>query len=439
MTETPPTWPIENKQKNEELKNQINSSILKLFFKKEVKKSAESTENPQQEININIQWSIKWPDKFWNYVMSFDGKKILLDENLNDITWLEFVGIMPYDDRYYVGDVWQKCVFYDMQSWKVVEFAEVWSEVRPKIYEKDELSNDEFLADVCAKSIKLFPGESEKMLVVWFYAFLNKYYQHIIWKNIDIESKMHEASKFGEECKQIFSFLMWTYEYMYNGKITNFLAWKDSEIRQKLKESETLKEMYPDLYLTMHGLDFIKNVLINKEWEVCGYVIVKNWICSYVQIDWTVSQYDDFIWPDKYGNIITKQWDKQYFMNSAFQYPFCWFDKINWPDKNGNYILKLKNKRCIVPKNTWNIFSISGVIANWNEPDFTNECFDQIQWPDENNNYIIKSSRWYFLLNGKWEKISDFYWKIESEAKIWGYKVLTLSWISSLDKDWKMV
>ena len=176
MVETPSTWWIENIKQRDELTNQVSSTILKLFFKKQMEKSGETTEKPEQEININIQWSIKWPDKFWNYVLSFDGKKILLDENLNDVTWLEFIGIMPYNDRYYICDVWKKCMFFDTHTWNVIEFAEFWHEVRPKIYGKDELCNDKFLDNLCKKSIQLYPDENRKALVLWFDAFLHKYW-----------------------------------------------------------------------------------------------------------------------------------------------------------------------------------------------------------------------------------------------------------------------
>lgn len=439
MIEIPPTWWDKEKRSNE-LSKQVGSSILKLLFKKQVNKLKESDENIEQEININIQWSIKWPDRFWNYVMSFDGKKILLDENLNDVMWLEFVWIMPYNDRYYICDIWKKCVFYDTQTWTVVEFAEVWQTCMPKIYDEDKPCHDEFLSDLCSKSIRLFPNENKKTLMLWFYGFLNEYYQDILWKDIDIEAKMQETSKFGKECNDIFSFLMWAYEYMYNWKITNFLAWKDGKLWKELKESEVLKEMYPDLYLAMRELDFLKNVLLDSNWNICGYVIIKDWICAYVQMDWTISQYDDFIWPDKYGNIITRQWDKKYFMNSNFQYPFCGFDEILWPDKNGNYILKLWSKLCFVSVASWKTLSISDSNSYWNEPNYKAECFDAVQWPDENNNYILKCSKWYFLVNGKWEKISDIYLlRIEPISGSWNYKASSMSWTFIIGSNWKVV
>ena len=439
MVETPTTWWIENINQKDELKNQVSSTILKLLFKKQIKNSAESDEKSEQEININIQWSIKWPDKFWNYVLTFDGKKILLDENLNDITWLEFVWITPYNDKYYICDLWKKCVFFNTQTWDLVEFAEVWQVSRAKIYGKDELCDDEYLCDLCNKSIKLFPNENKKTLILWFYAFLSRYYHDIIWKDIDIGEKIQETSEFGKECKTIFSFLFWIYEYMYNWKITNFLAWKDSEIWDDLKESELLKEMYPDLYLGIHELNFLKNVLIDKSGNVCGYVVIKNGVCSYFQTDWTVLQYDDFIWPDEYGNIITKQKNKKYFINSNFQYPFCGFDEIIWPDKNWNYILKIRNKQCFLSVGIWKILNLSDSESNWNEPNFTTECFDSIHWPDKNNNYVIKSSRWYFLVNSKWERISNFYLSLELNSETWNYKTLNMDGVCILNENWWII
>lgn len=439
MIETTKEWEIETKEPRDELKEQLNSAILKLFFKKNMNESKEWRENREQEVNFNIQWSIKWPDKFWNYIMSYDGKKILVDEKLNDITWLEFVWLMPYNDRYYVCDLWKKCVFFDTQTWNTIEFAETWKACRPKVYWKDELCDDEFMIDLCGKSIKHFENENQKTLTVWFYWFLVKYYKNILWKNIDVTEKMSETSEFGKQVNSIFSFLMWTYEYMYNWRITNFLAWKDVTLREELKESDLLKTTFPDLYLGMHELDFVKNVLIDKNWNVCGYVIVQHWICYYVQLDWTMTKYDDFIWPDKYWNIITRQWNKKYFINSNFKYPFCGFDEIHWPDKNWNFVLKFKNKRCFVPINTWMIFGISDQESTWNEPNFTTECFDIIQWPDENNNYKIKCSKWYFLLNWKWEKISDIFLSLDFIPETRNYKALNMSRSAILDKDWKIL
>ena len=439
MVETPSTWWIENESRRDELTNQVSSTLLKLFFRKQIEKSGESAEKSEQEININVQWSIKWPDSFWNYVLSFDGKKILLDENLNDVTWLEFVGITPYNDRYYVCDMWGQCVFFDTQTWKVIEFAEFWREVRAKIYWTDELCDDEFMEDLCRKSIILYPNENREGLILKFQTFLYKYYQNILWKDIDLNSKLKETSEFGKECKNILIFLMWAYEYMYNREITNYLSWKDSNTWRKLRESEILKEMYPDLYLAMRELDFLKNVLLNTKWEICGYITIKDWKCRYIQTDWTMSEYDDFIWPDIYGNIITQKWSKKYFINSNFQYPFFWFDDIIWPDKNGIYILKAKNKRCLVWSVTWKLFSLSEWPTHWNEPDYIAECFDSIQWPDKNNNYIVKRTKWYFLVNKEWEKISDTYIYLSFIPETWNYKTLSMSWNSILDKDGKVI
>jgi len=439
MSEILKEWPVDSECKRDELTQQVSYALLKLFFKEQMDASSEVGENVEQEINVHVHWSIKWPDIFWNYVVTGDdGKKRLVDEHINNITWLVFSGVMPNNDRYYICDVWKKCVFFDTQTWKIVEFAEVWKEYRPKIYGKDEVCNDEFFVDLCNNSVPLYPNQPRGSLIVWFEAFLKKAYHSVVWKDIDHEARVEEASQLGRESSPILCYLMWAYEYMYNWKITKYLAWKNDEIWNKLAESEVLKKMYPDLYLTMRELDSLKNVLLDEKWNIIWYIRKVAWKYEYT-IEWSQTIIlDAFEWPDRNGSSIMWINDKFYFINKDFPFRSFWFDKIEWPDKNGNYLWYSDWKECLIFW-TGNVLTNGSDKIDGNKPWYGN-FLSMCEGPDKNRNYIVSFGGMdTFLINRKGDILAK-YLSIKEPDINGNYVVVDLKhWSNVIDKSWSLL
>lgn len=417
--------------------NLINAKIIRALFEHQKIK---------WEFLFDIKWSVVWPDIFWNYLLKLWDKKFLLDENLNTLSWLEFLSIIPFDDRCYIWNLGWKCVFLDTMTNDIIEIAEHDDKYQAKIYWKNILSDDEYFINICKDAWIIWKNEKDDKLKLLFKSFLIKFLDEI--KNDykwDDKKLSYEVSKFWESCEKYIWFLIWAYKYMYEWNITKYLAWKSWIERNKLKNSKELKKKFPNIYLAMNDLDDIENVIINSKWNVLWYLKKIDWKYNYINDNWNlVLVYDDFIWPDKNGNIITKKDEKYYFLNWNFKYPFFWFDEIVWPDNNGNYIWKFKDKYCLIIWDSWKIVKIDneeGFENKNHEPNIKNECFKSIEWPDKNWNYIVQTLWWFdsYLVNEKWEIISKPYFKIELDNETWIYNILNISWNLKLDKNWNIV
>lgn len=428
-----------NKNDNN-IKNLIDLKILKTFFEKKQKEW-----KIDWEIKFNISWSIKWPDIFWNYLLKLWDKKYLLDENLNVLSWTEFISIIPFDERCYIWNLGWKCVFFDTKTNDIIEIAEHEDKYQAKIFWKNTLSDDEYFINISKAARIVWKNEKDDKLKLLFKSFLIKFLDEI--KNDikwDDEKLNYEISKFWESCEKYIRFLIWAYKYMYEWNITKYLSWKSGKEWNKLKNSNELKKKFPNIYLAMHELDDIENVLLNEKWNVLWYLKKVNWKYHYINSKWnTTLVYDDFRGPDKFWNIITKKDEKSYFLNWNFEYPFFWFDEIIWSDNNWNYLWKSKDKYCLIIWTTWKILKLENKADSekTNEPNIKNECFKKIEWPDNNKNYIVKTLWWFdsYLVNGKWKIISESYFKIESNNETWNYNALSLSWNINLDKNGKIV
>ena len=417
--------------------NIINAKIIKALFE---------NQKIKWEFLFDIKGSVTWPDIFWNYLLKFWDKKSLLDENLNTLSWLEFLSIIPFDDRCYIWNLGWKCVFLDTKTNDIIEIAEHDDKYQAKIYWKNILSDDEYFINICKDARIIWKNEKDDKLKLLFKSFLIKFLDEI--KNDykwDDNKLNYEISKFWESCEKYIRFLIWAYKYMYEWTITKYLAWKSWIERNKLKNSKELKKKFPNIYLAMNDLDDIENVIVNSKWNVLWYLKKIDWKYNYINDNWNLALvYDDFIWPDKNGNIITKKNEKYYFLNWSFEYPFFWFDEIVWPDNKGNYIWKFKDKYCLIIWDSWKIVKIDNeeVAENKNhEPNIKNESFKNIEWPDKNWNYILQTLWWFdsYLFNEKWDIISKAYFKIELDNETWIYNTLNISWNLKLDKNWNIV
>lgn len=416
--------------------NIINAKIIKALFEKQKIK---------WEFLFDVKWSVVWPDTFWNYVLMFWNKKFLLDKNLNILSPTEFISIIPFDDRCYIWNLWWKCVFFDLKSKDIIEIIEHEDKYQAKIYWENKLSKYEYYIKLCNEARIIWKNEKDNKLKLLFKSFLIKFLEEIKNDNKWDSKKLNEEiSKFWEACEKYIWYMIWAYKYMYEWIITKYLAWKSSTERNNLKNSKELKKKFPNIYLAMNELDDIENVIINEKWNVQWYLKKIDWKYNYINESWNlVLIYDDFKWPDKNGNIITKKDEKYYFLNWNFEYPFFWFDEIEWADNNLNYIWKFNDKNCLIIWKEWRIFSTnkeSKLNKKW-EPDIKYECFKTIEWPDKNGNYIIKTIWWFdsYLVNLNWEIISKPYFKIELDDKKWIYNVLSIQWKCKLDKNWKII
>jgi len=416
--------------------NLVNTKIVKNLLK---------NQKIDWEVTFEIRWSIKWPDTFWNYLLKINGKEILLDKNLEELCPLEFIRIIPYDTRCYIGDLGWKCVFINKKTKQIVELADLDDKYKAKIFWKEKTTENKYFKNLYQNIRVLTNNESDKKLKLIFQPFLIKFLEEIKNEYRDNQQKLNEEiAKFWKACEKYFAYLLWSYKYMYNWEITKYLSWKSCKERDKLKNSKELKKKFPNLYLAMNELDDIENVIVNEKWDVLWYLKKIDWKYHYINKKWnTVLVYNDFKWPDKNWNIVTKKDDKYYFLNWNFEYPNFWFDEIIWPDEKWNYIWMFKEKTCLIIWNLWKIFKLDNEKCDekYFEPNIKNECFKSIEWPDKNWNYILQTIWWFdsYLINEKWEIISKPYFKIKLDNETSTYNILNISWNLKLDKNWNIV
>ncbi|MDR2540948.1 MAG: hypothetical protein LBD11_04115 [Candidatus Peribacteria bacterium] len=186
-------------------------------------------------------------------------------------------------------------------------------------------------------------------------------------------------------------------------------------------EFPDFKQKYPNLYLAAHELQKIKEILVNENGQVVGYIEKKGDKYGYRTPDkqWDEGlEYDDFIGPDPQGNIITVINGKKFFINDDFPYPKMEFDQIDGPDSQGNYVAHQKKKQYFIRKD--------GTLLTLNLSDSdTQESWDRIEKIDKNQNYILDQGESSYLVNAEGNFISNAYLDISTIDDCGYYQAIT--------------
>ena len=113
---------------------------------------------------------------------------------------------------------------------------------------------------------KMHPDVLQKIFKSVLYQF------EVDFVSSDPDEVFSNSRKISKNYKKLFHALHGVYRYFYHGEITPSLAGVNSELRPELFKSPFLKERLPDLYLAMHELQNVKEVLIDPKGKVLGYV-----------------------------------------------------------------------------------------------------------------------------------------------------------------------
>ncbi len=219
-------------------------------------------------------------------------------------------------------------------STKQLFFLDVDSdEVKFKTDNEEEIVDTTKLDHIKEKMTPIYPGIHKGVLEKVFKNLLFQYEIDILAKNP--EEVFANSGKVSKNYKNLLYALYGVYYYLYHGQITPPLVGKKAELRSDLLQFPFLKETLPDIYLAMHELQKIKEILVNPNGEVLGYIEKKGKHYGYRTSDGERLDdvlFEDFRGPDTQGNIIIKNGGKEYFIHENFPDKDFGFDNIEEAD-----------------------------------------------------------------------------------------------------------
>ena len=155
---------------------------------------------------------------------------------------------------------------------------------QPMIYGTNEIYTDEYFENICENMWILEWNENKEKIELIFKSFLMDLLKLIKQNNQNDKKKLEdEVENFWKMCEKYISWLTWAYEYIYKGKITKNLAWKNEPDREKFRDIKLLRNRFPNLYLAMYEINFIENIFIDNKWNFLWYLKKEDW--KYIWVD----------------------------------------------------------------------------------------------------------------------------------------------------------